>query len=292
LAPAQQAKTFADLVSHRLDAAATETQLRERQRIRREAERPVQWLALGVDTPAASVTAAGQRAHVVDPARVASEAATLARLRAAAAARAACTVSAPVTSLVGDDGGGWAGHRDDDENGELLRESALAVGSVVHRILESLDLGQELPSQLRDAGARSMHALAAAVAPARLAETRSRLAAVLAVVESGGCLRRLAELADRVVARELPLLMPPAPGDAVLGAVAGSADLVYVEGDGLVVVDFKTDELASEDAIAGRVAHYRPQLERYAAALRSALALDQPPVMELWFLTADRIVRL
>ena len=137
-----------------------------------------------------------------------------------------------------------------------------------------------------------MDALAAVVAPERQAEARSRLAAVLAVIEDGACLRRLSEIADRVVARELSLLLPPAPGDPVVGALVGSADLVVADSDGLVVVDFKTDELASEGELAGRVAHHRPQLERYAAALQSALDLDRRPAMELWFLAADRIVRL
>jgi ATP-dependent exoDNAse (exonuclease V) beta subunit len=129
------------------------------------------------------------------------------------------------------------------------------------------------------------------VAPERLAEASSRLASVLSVIEGGGCLRRLSEIADRVVARELPLLLPPAPGDPVVGALAGSVDLVWVNGDGLVVVDFKTDEVASEEALAGRIAHHRPQLERYAAA-SSRPSVASRPAMELWFLAADRIVRL
>jgi len=102
----------------------------------------------------------------------------------------------------------------------------------------------------------------------------------------------LREVAGSVVARELPLLVPPAPGDPVVGALIGSADLVYTDGGRLVVVDFKTDDLESADELAARVAHHRPQLERYAAALQSALELDEPPAMELWFLAADRIVRL
>jgi ATP-dependent helicase/nuclease subunit A len=292
LVPAQQAKTFADLTAHRLDAAVIDTQLRARQRIRREVDQPVQWLALGVDEPAASAAAAARRSSVVDPARAATEAVALAWMRTAAAARSACQASAPVTSLVGDGAVGWTGHREDDDGGEPIRESALAVGSAVHRILEGLNLSQNLASQLRAAGAHSMDSLAVAVAPERLEEARARLASVLAAVEGGGCLRRLSEIADRVVARELPLLLSPALDDPVVGALAGSVDLVYVEGDRLVVVDFKTDELASEGALAERVAHHRPQLERYAAALESALSLALRPAMELWFLAADRIVRL
>ena len=292
LVPAQQAKTFADLASHRLDPAATEAQLRNRQRVRPDAEAPAQWLALAIDEPGPGATAAPAWAHVVDQARVDAEAAALAELRAAASSRAACTAAASVTAVVGNHDGGWADDREDGEAGGPFREAALAVGSAVHRILEGLDLARDLPSQVHAAGAWSADQLAEVVAREQLAPARARLANLLSRIEAGGCLRRLGELADRVAARELPLVLPPAPGDPVVGALVGTADLVYAEEDRLVVVDFKTDELKTEDELAARAAVHRPQLERYAAAIRSALELDEPPAMELWFLAADRIVRL
>ncbi|HQN95009.1 MAG TPA: UvrD-helicase domain-containing protein [Thermoanaerobaculales bacterium] len=290
LVPAQQAKTFADLVSHRLDPAAAGEQVQERRRARREAGRPVQWLLLGGGETDSIGAPASERTRVFDLAGAATEAAALAAQRDAAAARAALRATAPVTSVTGGDALFDALQADGDSG--PVRESALAVGSAVHRILESLDLEKDLPAQLRDAGERAAETLAGAVGPAILAETRSRLQFLLAVIEGGGCLRRLRELGDRVLARELPLLLPPAPGDPVVGALIGSADLVYAEGGRLVVVDFKTDELDSPEEVAARSAHHRPQLERYAAALQSALALDEPPAMELWFLAADRIIRL
>ena len=290
LVPAQQAKTFADLVSHRLDPAAAGEQVQERRRARREAGRPVQWLLLGGGETDSIGAQASERTRVFDLAGAATEAAALAAQRDAAAARAALRATAPVTSVTGGDALFDALQADGDSG--PVRESALAVGSAVHRILESLDLEKDLPAQLRDAGERAAETLAGAVGPAILAETRSRLQFLSAAIEGGGCLRRLRELGDRVLARELPLLLPPAPGDPVVGALIGSADLVYAEGGRLVVVDFKTDELDSPEEVAARSAHHRPQLERYAAALQSALALDEPPAMELWFLAADRIIRL
>ena len=93
-----------------------------------------------------------------------------------------------------------------------------------------------------------------------------------------------------MLARELPLLLPP--GDDAVGSIVGTADLVYREDGRLVVADYKTDAVSGEDEIQGRADGYRPQLELYASALEEALELDHPPLMELWFLDADRIVRL
>ena len=61
LVPAHQAKTFADLVSHRLDTSAAESQLANRVRVRREPDQPVQWLVLGAGEAGASATAAPER---------------------------------------------------------------------------------------------------------------------------------------------------------------------------------------------------------------------------------------
>jgi len=194
---------------------------------------------------------------------------------------AACTAAASVTAVVGNHDGGWADDREDGEAGGPFREAALAVGSAAHRILEGLDLARDLPSQVHAAGAWSADELEEVVAREQLATARSRLSNLLSRIEAGGCLRRLGELADRVAARELPLVLPPAPGDPVAGALIGTADLVYAEEGRLVVVDFKTDQLETDDELATRAAHHRPQLERYAAAVQSALALDQRPAIEL-----------
>ena len=118
------------------------------------------------------------------------------------------------------------------------------------------------------------------------------LATLIERVRNGTCLARLGEIADLVVARELPLLLVPEPGDPVLGALVGTADLVYREAGRLVVADYKTDAVASDRELAERAERYRDQLDRYAGALQSALELDEPPATELWFLAADRIMRL
>jgi ATP-dependent helicase/nuclease subunit A len=110
LVPARKAGTFAELVSHRLDPAATDAQLRERQRTRREAERPVQWMALGIDEPSARTTGAQRAASSTRTSGGRGDGTRPdARRRGR---RGRVPGSAPVTSLVSDDGGGWTGHRE------------------------------------------------------------------------------------------------------------------------------------------------------------------------------------
>ena len=48
----------------------------------------------------------------------------------------------------------------------------------------------------------------------------------------------------------------------------GFIDLLFDEGDGLVVVDYKTDSIETEEEIAARSVHYRIQAGAYALALQ------------------------
>jgi ATP-dependent exoDNAse (exonuclease V) beta subunit len=101
----------------------------------------------------------------------------------------------------------------------------------------------------------------------------------------------LAALGDGVVARELPVLLPPGAADGAseaspVGFVSGSVDLLYrdPESGRLVVADYKTDRVEGAGEIAERARAYAPQARLYAAAVRDALGLDEPPRAELWFL--------
>jgi ATP-dependent exoDNAse (exonuclease V) beta subunit len=71
-----------------------------------------------------------------------------------------------------------------------------------------------------------------------------------------------------------------------VGFVSGSVDLLYrdPETGRLVVADYKTDRVEGAGEIAERARAYAPQARLYAAAVRDALALDEPPRAELWFL--------
>ena len=59
-------------------------------------------------------------------------------------------------------------------------------------------------------------------------------------------------------------------GDGSGGVFEGFADLVVEDGEGLMVVDYKTDRVADEALQADMVARYRRQLAAYAAALHAA----------------------
>jgi ATP-dependent exoDNAse (exonuclease V) beta subunit len=92
-----------------------------------------------------------------------------------------------------------------------------------------------------------------------------------------------------VLARELPVLLPPGEGEhAPVGAVTGAIDLLYRDPrDGrIVIADYKTDEVATAEEIRERAAVYAPQGEVYARAIREALEMEEEPRFELWFLRA------
>ncbi len=120
---------------------------------------------------------------------------------------------------------------------------------------------------------------------------RRRAAEVVDGMLEGRCLATLAGLSGDIVARELPLLVPAGKGDPAVSAILGVADLVYQRDGRLVVADYKTDAV-SADEVSERAEYYRPQLELYARAVGEALDLDKPPLAEIWFLSADRIVEL
>jgi ATP-dependent exoDNAse (exonuclease V) beta subunit len=117
---------------------------------------------------------------------------------------------------------------------------------------------------------------------------------LLTRLAAGPCLDRLSALAPAVIARELPGFGWEKSDDAPGTVVSGIVDLVYRDPDDgrLVVADYKTDALDDEAAVEERSRVYEPQVEAYAKILRDALDLDEEPHTELWFLAADRIVRL
>jgi ATP-dependent exoDNAse (exonuclease V) beta subunit len=54
----------------------------------------------------------------------------------------------------------------------------------------------------------------------------------------------------------------------------GIMDVVFKEGDGLVVLDFKTDRLERSD-LNPRIGHYKPQVKVYSDAIKTVFG--QPP---------------
>jgi ATP-dependent helicase/nuclease subunit A len=77
-------------------------------------------------------------------------------------------------------------------------------------------------------------------------------------------------------------------GEQIL--LQGVVDCALVEDDGIVLLDFKTDQV-SGDLLQSRVAQYRPQVETYARALARIYEL---PIKEkyLYFFHLDQFIRL
>jgi ATP-dependent helicase/nuclease subunit A len=136
-------------------------------------------------------------------------------------------------------------------------------GSLVHQILEWIPLD--------DAAADRARAMATALAPsfgldeeaaARAAEAAVR-ALALPVMDRARRARR--------VWRELGVWFPDGAD-----LVEGKVDLVFEEDDGLVIVDYKTDAVRAEQALA-QAAHHAPQLQLYGRGLALTTGL---PVRE------------
>jgi ATP-dependent helicase/nuclease subunit A len=171
------------------------------------------------------------------------------------------------------------------------RRSAMALGTAVHAMLETIDLDRELAAQVLECAPGIVCAVAA---DGRADETGSSVDEMLRRIAAGSCLARLESVAHEVLSRELPVFLWEKTDEAPGAVLSGIIDLVYLDPeDGRVVVaDYKTDAVDGVDAIEERAEVYEPQVRAYARILREALDLYEEPHVELWFLAADRIVRL
>jgi ATP-dependent helicase/nuclease subunit A len=136
-------------------------------------------------------------------------------------------------------------------------------GSLVHRLLERAPTDALHPERVQ--------ALAVALAPGfGLDVDAARRAAETVLAALRLPVMERARMATRAW-RELPLWFADG-GELVEGVV----DLVFEEDGGLVVVDYKTDHIAPEQALA-QAAHHAPQLQLYGRGLAQASGL---PVRE------------
>jgi ATP-dependent helicase/nuclease subunit A len=182
------------------------------------------------------------------------------------------------------------------------RDAAMAAGTAVHRALETWDLKAEVAAER----ARQVESLPGTLAALvgidpetrHAAEVRAR--GLLEAFAGGPLVERLRDLGPRIVARELPVLLPPPPDrgeePGPVGFVSGAIDLLYREEsegtDRFVIVDFKTDDVRSDAELEARAAAYAPQGAHYTRAIRDALGLAEPPRFELWFLSTGSVIRL
>jgi len=180
----------------------------------------------------------------------------------------------------------------DSRRREGSLEAAKAAGTAVHRILEEFDLAADPREELSRQQRRLPDLLAALVGEGESAAALERAEEVLSKLRRGRLLARLCGLAEHVVSRELPVLLPPAgEGRSAVAFVAGSIDLCYRDPETAewVVADYKTDRIAGDADLAERVSLYTSQGRIYQRALREALGLRSDPRFELWFLDADRV---
>jgi ATP-dependent helicase/nuclease subunit A len=173
------------------------------------------------------------------------------------------------------------------------REAAMAAGGAIHRALEEWDLLDDPRRELE----RQRHLLpaylAALVEGDELKRALPLAESLLETFVAGPLLARLRRLKDHVLARELPVLLPPGDGEHVpVGAVTGAIDLLYRDPDDgrIVIADYKTDEVESEEELRARAAVYASQGEVYARAVREALEMEEAPRFELWFLRAGSAI--
>jgi ATP-dependent helicase/nuclease subunit A len=129
-------------------------------------------------------------------------------------------------------------------------------GSLVHQVLEWVDLQAATDEQVGR--------IAAALAPSFGLDEEAGLRAG----EAASAALRLPVMARardaRRIWRELPLSFPDG-SDLIEGVI----DLVFEEEGGLVIVDYKTDRITAEQAVA-QAAHHAPQLQLYGRGLAQA----------------------
>ncbi len=91
--------------------------------------------------------------------------------------------------------------------------------------------------------------------------------------------------------RRFSLMLPDADGRPTL--VNGSFDRVVLFEGAAEVLDFKSDQLDGDAAVAERAEHYRPQLELYRQALARITGLDPGAIRtRLLFSATDHVVEL
>jgi ATP-dependent exoDNAse (exonuclease V) beta subunit len=218
----------------------------------------------------------------LETARLLAGAERLARHRAAARVLQQTPSSMAISSLSHEF---FRERRSEEIDAELANPDAPRLaGSIVHRILEHVDLGRPLIDSLEEAlGVGAAHARGLGSGAADEEAAWKIAAEVIRELMAGPLPDSFDAIRAHVLARELPLLVPPADTgkDEHLYA-SGVIDLVYRDPRTreIVVADYKTDR--GDASLAVRT--YSPQLQEYARALMDAWILDTMPRTELWLL--------
>jgi ATP-dependent helicase/nuclease subunit A len=172
------------------------------------------------------------------------------------------------------------------------RTAAQAVGHAIHAALERWDLEADPGEELARQRPLVLQAVHGAVCIADHEDAAMRAELLLERLASGSLLARLRSFEDRIIGREVPVtLAAKGEPDGPLVGYTGIADLVLrsESDEKLVVIDYKTDSVDTDAAVAERVQQYAPQLEVYSRALESALGLGYRPGYEIWFIWPDTV---
>ena len=147
--------------------------------------------------------------------------------------------------------------------------SAADAGSATHLVLEHLDFSAacdraDIHSQIDGLVKRKL------LPPALAASVDVESIVWMMSTPLGGLLRRNCHLLQREVPIHYSLAFtegtsPAEPRDLVM--VRGRIDLLIPDPSGLVIVDFKTDNVNS-NKVSARAAFYAPQLESYRDAIQ------------------------
>ncbi|MBW2243003.1 MAG: UvrD-helicase domain-containing protein [Deltaproteobacteria bacterium] len=171
--------------------------------------------------------------------------------------------------------------------GVAARSRAMRIGTAFHTAVERLAL--DSPVDTWRAG------LDACLEEQDLdSEMLTRAKALAERFVASPLAERLVGLGERLIGREVPLLLAPEKGeDEPVGFVAGAIDLLYRDERGQVVVaDYKTDAIREPEELDRRSRAYASQGRVYVRAVQAALGLDEPPQFELWFIDAGQVVQI
>jgi ATP-dependent helicase/nuclease subunit A len=166
-------------------------------------------------------------------------------------------------------------------SGKADRELGMAVGSLVHGLMERWD------GSSTERAERMLDEMHRPIAEKTGVDTR-KLKLIAGKILDAFLASDLAERyrGIEVVEKELPMLLRSDDGRLYRGSI----DLLYRNAAGeLVVADFKTD--AEEDDLKLRE-RYGGQLGIYAKAVQQACGLASPPRTELWMLRSGRCISL
>jgi len=167
-----------------------------------------------------------------------------------------------------------------------VRLTGAARGTAFHRLMQRIELSSELvdptavcaqAERLTASGVLSKEDWDRDLLHAVAAFFRSTLGQQL--LDHSADVRREVPFTMAVPVTDLPMEDSAWQGEGETGVadrrviVQGTIDCLLIRADGILVIDYKTDRLRSDDDLTNAIVRYRPQLELYAKAAERALGL-------------------